>query len=512
MLYACILAFCIVAKVASYWRSHQARQYPPGPPAVPFIGNLKDLPRENEVAVYAQWAKQYGDLVHIEVLGRHIVFVNSIRVANDLFEKRSANYSDRNALPMINDLMGWDWSFGHMPYGDRWRAHRKMFHTQFQPSSVSQFWPIQLKEAHAILRRLLDEPDALIDHLRLNAASSIMKVVYGIDVVPKDDYYITIAERALDGMAKAASPGAFLVDILPILKYVPAWFPGASFQKKAKEWKKVTLEMRDAPFNSVAASMAEGTASPCFVSNLLNDIDTDAASQREIIKGCAGLAYAAGAESEVSSLSCFVLAMVLYPEVQSKAQAELDRVVGDKRLPVFSDRDSLPYIDALVKEVLRWNPVAPLGLPHMATNDDEYNGYFIPAGTTVIGNTWTILHDPEMFPHPERFSPERFLRMPHPKSPGARLDPNVDPVSPAFGYGRRICPGRFMAEGHLWIHIASILSVFNIRQAVDVFGQRIKVEALFDTGMISHPLPFKCEIVPRSKAAQALIEQTALLS
>ncbi|KDQ23377.1 hypothetical protein PLEOSDRAFT_1049198 [Pleurotus ostreatus PC15] len=472
-----------------------------------------------------------GDLVHIEVLGRHIVFVNSIRVANDLFEKRSANYSDRNALPMIND------GTGHLDIcrtadlwvtgGDRWRAHRKMFHTQFQPSSVSQFWPIQLKEAHAILRRLLDEPDALIDHLRLNAASSIMKVVYGIDVVPKDDYYVTIAERALDGMAKAASPGAFLVDILPILKYVPAWFPGASFQKKAKEWKKVTLEMRDAPFNSVAASMvAEGTASPCFVSNLLNDIDTDAVSQREIIKGCAGLAYAGGCPHAVSSLSCFVLAMVLYPEVQSKAQAELDRVVGDKRLPVFSDRDSLPYIDALVKEVLRcvcissrptysrcrWNPVAPLGLPHMATNDDEYNGYFIPAGTTVIGNTWTIFHDPEMFPHPERFSPERFLRMPHPKDPGAKLDPNVDPVSPAFGYGRRICPGRFMAEGHLWIHIASILSVFNIRQAVDVFGQRIKVEALFDTGMISHPLPFKCEIVPRSKAAQALIEQTALLS
>ncbi|KAF4566361.1 hypothetical protein EYR36_011787 [Pleurotus pulmonarius] len=173
---------------------------------------------------------------------------------------------------MINDLMGWDWSFGHMPYGDRWRAHRKTFHTQFQPSSVSQFWPIQLKEAHAILRRLLDEPDALIDHLRLNAASSIMKIVYGIDVAPKDDYYITIAERALDGMAKAASPGAFLVDILPILKYVPAWFPGASFQKKAKEWKQVTLEMRDAPFNSIAASMV--ASSLLWVNGFSNGIKT----------------------------------------------------------------------------------------------------------------------------------------------------------------------------------------------------------------------------------------------
>ncbi|KAF4584991.1 hypothetical protein EYR40_001817 [Pleurotus pulmonarius] len=358
MLYACILVFCITAKVVSDWRSRRTRRYPPGPPTLPFIGNLKDLPRKNEVAVYAQWAKQYGDLVHIEVLGRHIVFVNSIRVANDLFEKRSANYSDRNSLPMINDLMGWDWSFGHMPYG-----------------------------ASTDLAVLVDGDNIVLS----NAASSIMKIVYGIDVAPKDDYYITIAERALDGMAKAASPGAFLVDILPILKYVPAWFPGASFQKKAKEWKQVTLEMRDAPFNSIAASMAEGTASPCFVSNLLSDLEMDAVSQREIIKGCAGLAYAAGAESVstlVAGLGYGLTSCSRPGEVQSKAQDELDRVVGDKRLPVFSDRDSLPYIDALVKEVLRWNPVAPLGLPHMATNDDDYNGYFIPAGTTVIGNTW----------------------------------------------------------------------------------------------------------------------------
>lgn len=207
-----------------------------------------------------------GELVHIEVLGRHIVFVNSIRVANDLFEKRSANYSDRNALPMINDLMGWDWSFGHMPYGmcehtivafrliyglrevtDGERIGKcsiPNFNRRLCPSfgpfnsrkpmpSFADSWTNQTHLLITFACRCSSQFVVHVDgddHVVSNAASSIMKVVYGIDVAPKDDYYIAIAERALDGMAKAASPGAFLVDILPIRQSNSA-FGGLRFLK-----------------------------------------------------------------------------------------------------------------------------------------------------------------------------------------------------------------------------------------------------------------------------------------
>ena len=99
--------------------------------------------------------------------------------------------------------------------------------------------------------------------------------------------------------------------------------------------------------------------------------------------------------------------MALYPEVQKKAQAEIDAVIGPDRLPNFQDRPSLPFINAVVKESLRWHVAAPLGvfclfcllctiltdseaIPHMATNDDEYDGYYIPKGTLVIGNAWSV--------------------------------------------------------------------------------------------------------------------------
>ena len=90
----------------------------------------------------------------------------------------------------------------------------------------------------------------------------------------------------------------------------------------------------------------------------------------------------------------FFVAMALFPEVQSKAQSELDAVVGYGRLPEFTDRDKLPYINAIIKESLRWKMVAPLGLPHCTTADDYYDEYFIPVGSIVMVNVWYVITTP----------------------------------------------------------------------------------------------------------------------
>ena len=156
--------------------------------------------------------------------------------------------------------------------------------------------------------------------------------------------------------------------------------------------------------------------------------------------------------------------MAMYPEVLRKAQAEIDTVVGVNRLPDFNDRPHLPYVNAIIKETMRWKMVLPIGkrffnvllqlfimagFAHMAIEDDEYDGCFIPKGTAVIGASWyvfrrrvktsfhtkvvyrSILHDPEVFEAPEEFKPERYLK-------NGQIDPGVrDPVVAAFGYGRR---------------------------------------------------------------------------
>ncbi|KDR70119.1 hypothetical protein GALMADRAFT_254949 [Galerina marginata CBS 339.88] len=485
--------------------------YPPGPTPLPIVGNLFDIPRSNETAIYQGLAKQHGSLVFLTALGKNVLLVNSFQTAYEMFEKRSANYSDRPQSVMSHDLMGWDFSFAHMLYGDRWRQHRRMFHRQFQQSVAPTHWPTQRREAHALLRRLLHSPDNLNYHLRHNIAAVIMAVTYGITIADTGDRYIALAEKAMEGVGAASSPGAFFVDLIPPLKYVPEWVPGASFQRKARLWRLAAMGMRDRPFEKVLGEMGHGTATPSFVSNLLNDLETKGNVEEEVIRNCAGVVYAAAAESSVSTLTTFILAILTHPEVQVQAQKELDRVIGRDRLPDFNDRPSLPYISAILKEVLRWNPVAPLGLPHMATRDDEFNGYLIPAGTIIVGNTWGILNDPKTYPNPRSFNPNRFMG-------DGDLGQNQhlssgDPLSTAFGYGRRVCPGRYVGDAQIWISIACILSVFDISPALNEAGYPIIVAPAFSSsGMICHPLPFKFSMKPRGDAAKVLIEQTEAMS
>jgi len=186
--------------------------------------------------------------------------------------------------------------------------------------------------------------------------------------------------------------------------------------------------------------------------------------------------------------------MVLNPGVQSKAQEELDRVVGPNRLPEFSDEPELPYLRAICKEVLRWQPAVPLGIPHRNIQDDEYRGMFIPKGSTIIVNQWHLLRNEKEFgSRTDEFRPERFLE-------ADRKD-----FLPAFGFGRRICPGRYMVENTLFIVISSMLHTFKIERAKDEMGREIPISRKYTTALTSHPEPFECKIVPRSEAAEKLI-------
>lgn len=95
-----------------------------------------------------------------------------------------------------------------------------------------------------------------------------------------------------------------------------------------------------------------------------------------------------GADTSVTAVKTFIAVLLLHPDIQAKAQAEIDAVIGPNRLPDFEDKPKLPYLNAMLKETLRWEPVTPMGMPHMSTEDDIYQGYFIPKGSIVTGNTW----------------------------------------------------------------------------------------------------------------------------
>ncbi|KAK1224825.1 hypothetical protein PQX77_012236 [Marasmius sp. AFHP31] len=332
----------------------------------------------------------------------------------------------------------------------------------------------------------------------------IILVTYGLDVEGPDDPVIKSAERALDAVLHALNPGTFMVDVLPILKHVPAWFPGAGFKRKAREWSKMYIEMNVLPFEIVKKQMESGTAPPSFVSNGLAELyenPNGCGYTEQDLMYTAGSMYEAGTDTTYTALLSFILAMTLYPEHQRKAQAEIDRVVGQERLPEHQDRELLVYLEAILLEVQRWQPIIPSAIPHYIHVEDEYRGYRIPKNSTVIGNTWAILHDEEMYPDPYAFKPDRWIK-------DGKINPAIRDITSGFGFGRRICPGRFLAMSTMYISAASILAAFDISKAIDENGAIIEPKVEYASNTQNRPLPFECSIKPRSEKHKKLAMET----
>ncbi|KAF5353962.1 hypothetical protein D9756_007033 [Leucocoprinus leucothites] len=386
---------------------------------------------------------------------------------------------------MLAELMEWNWSFALMPYGTVWRRYRRAFHDHFHPNVVHKYHDVYVGTARAFLRRLLKTPDDFMLHVRHAFASTILKITYGMIISDdNDDSYVKTAEIALSSASEAGIPGRFLVDIFPAMKYIPAWVPGAGWKRKANYWRQISRKFVNMPWESVKERMKDGTAEPCvttaLIEKLLDENSPNWQDGDSMARNICAMSFAGGADTTVSTVQSYFMAMALYPEVQKKAQEELDRVLGG-RLPEFNDRPNLPYINAMVKESMRWQPVTPVGLAHMASEADEYNG--------------SILHDPEIYEDPLTYNPERFLK-------DGKIDPTVrNPTVASFGYGRRICPGRFLAEDSMFITISHILSD----------GKEIPIRPEMTNGTLSYPEPFVCRITPRSIQAEELIRNSGLM-
>ncbi|KAF8879264.1 cytochrome P450 [Infundibulicybe gibba] len=458
-----ILAVCLstVLYLAS-WRANARRlPLPSGPKGLPLIGNLLDVPTQYQRFVFNDWAKKYGDLMHVNVMGQPVIILNSLRRTNDIFEKRSAIYSTRPRMPMLMELA---------------------------------------------------------------FVFTIMDIAYGIKVENNDDWFVSNAKTSLDGMAAAGVNGTYLVDFIPTLKWYPEWMPSGGFRRKARIWQKANHELADKPWAIVQENITKGEAVPCMATSLIGDLPDDGRRpiEEQAAKDATANGYVGGSDTTVSYVHSFFLAVAMYPEVQRKAQAEIDSVTGGARLPNFNDRDAMPYINAIIKEVLRWHVVAPLAATHASTEEDVYEGYRIPKGSIVIGNAWfvsqlvilpslisrtykAILHDPIEYPEPEEFRPERFIK--DGELDSARLDPHAA----AFGFGRRIYPGRFLNNSSLYIYISSILAVFNITAPLDENGQRVQLKSEMTSGLLSYPIPFDCGIKPRSAGAESIIRDSQYL-
>ncbi|KAG9091822.1 hypothetical protein FS749_016224 [Ceratobasidium sp. UAMH 11750] len=288
-----------------------------------------------------------------------------------------------------------------------------------------------------------------------------MYSMYGLETDGPNDIFLQKLRETVDNTSKALLPSNFLVNAFPALARVPDWLPGTGWKRITKEWREKKDDTVDSsPYNWAKSEMGKHAHEPSIVESMLSQVEQlgiDPEEADSYVKEAAFALVGGATDSTVGAAMIFFVAMILIPEVQAKAQEEIDLVTGVERLPEMKDRSQLPYIGRLIQEVLRWRSVVPIGMPHASYQDDIYKGYRIPKGAIVFGN---IYHNPNAYKNPETFEPDRFL------------DPSVA-VPPAFGLGRRACPGMYYAQSSLYILFVSILAVFRVEMARDENGNDI---------------------------------------
>ncbi|KAG1868666.1 cytochrome P450 [Suillus subluteus] len=474
---------CIVALVVASGLTRR-RVYPlplpPGPRPLPFLGNALQLDTKRPWLTYTAWGKTYGKIIHSRILGIDLIIINSETIAR--LDKRSANYSTRPAI-RTNELSGLAFNTVLLPYGETLRQHCKIFHQVLRAEVSVSYHEMYSRHANELAINLLNATSDLRQHTRAYTASLIMAVTYGHLAHGHEDSLLTRVQELVDIGRYIISPEkAAIFTAFPFLEKLPFWCFGGAFALMGR-CRELCQQLLNEPFSEVKTQMANGTASHSLVADFLSQTHDDA--DEDTMKVVALMVYMGGMETTASALQTFLLAMVLYPDVQVRARAEIDQVVRHDRMPCLDDRALLHYLDAILREVLRWYPIIPLGVPHATTDDDVYGGYFIPKGAIVMVNQWALSRDEDMFPDASCFDPSRHLTV-----DGKRKDPFVNHF--AFGHGRRICPGRWFAENSLWTAASAILAVMCIDHARDSNGDRIEVKPEFTAGIVTQPEPFHC--------------------
>ncbi|KAF2092853.1 cytochrome P450 [Rhizodiscina lignyota] len=460
------------------------------------------------IKVAKQWADEYGEIFYTKAGLFHFVWLSSPAVVRALMDKRGSIYSSRPPSPMIN-LVSNNERVNFMPYGERWRSIRNIVQSALNLQTSTTYKPVQDFESKQAVWEILHARDneAFSDINRRYSTSTIMTITYGHRVASLEDPMYQDILKIVRHFSLATAPGGWMIDTVPMLAdIVPQRFL-QNWKTIARQWYQEDSEIYLKMYRKLMNDIESGTAPDCFLKDLAREKLEKNAIPDVTAAFAAGALIEAGSDATTTALNNVILACLLYPEIVTGAHEELDRAVGSSRMPEFSDEPNLPYIRAMAKETLRWRASTKIGPAHATTQDDWYEGYFIPKGTAIVLNWWAIHMDEKRWEDPERFDPRRYLNDPLTEAesmaqPNAELRDHF-----TFGAGRRHCPGTHIAHNSLFINLARIMWAFNIRKAVDANGNTIEPSTAALPGFLLTPVKFPCEFEPRTEGHRKIIEQ-----
>ncbi|KIV84705.1 hypothetical protein PV11_00473 [Exophiala sideris] len=502
-----IIAIVVFLVVKLLQTGRRPAGLPPGPPTIPILGNLHLMPARDGHLQFQKWAKEYGPVYSVILGTKTFIVLSSPEAVKDLLDKRSNIYSSRPDMFIGSTLASGGLRVLLMQYGPTWRMIHKMIHNILNIKAAVTYVPYQDLENKFMLLGLLNQPDEFANHMRRYTNSLTTQMVFGFRTLDINDPKLQQLFHGFEKWAEVTgSAAAQVLDLFPILQKLPKFMvPNYRYAEALhKEEKKLYV----GHWLNAKKAIKDGTGKPCFCVDLVKAQETEKFSD-DLAGYTSGSLLEAGSDTTAATLIGFIQAMVVFPEVQRKAQEEIDRVVGPDRMPTMEDAPNMQYIRGCVKESMRWMPTNILGVPHSVIKDDEYMGYKIPAGSSIISNVWAIHMDERRHPDPRRFDPGRYA---HDFLSEFECATNSD-VSKrdhfVFGAGRRVCQGMHIAERSLFLAMARMLWAFDFQKAKDAQGNLITPDIdKLTQGLFVLPEAFPAVIKPRSERHAELIKST----
>ncbi|KAG2039358.1 cytochrome P450 [Suillus americanus] len=452
---ACLAVVGVIIRACSP-KSKSGLPLPPSPPTWRLQGHL--LPHRKPFLTIAAWIDEYGPLITIRLKFERIVIIGRHKAAVEIMENQGKLLADRPPMIAAGELFSGGLSIGFIPFGDRFRRMRRALHSHLQPKAAEAYQPLQMSHAKNIVFGVLDNPHNFRHHVITYAARIILKVTYGKNTpTSATDPEVIEGLQMMRMFVEMLRPGIYLVDSIPWLKYLP-WY-GRDLKLGFERRKKLNLGQ----LNRVREQMQSGMdIGPSFMKHMLENSQSHGLTETEVAF-LGGAFLGAGLDTTSMSICAVLMAAACFPEEQAKVQAELDAVIGRHRAPTFADQGSLPRLQAFISEALRWRPVASGGvitftLQERLTEQPKtwfgQENYCIPAGTTVIGNNWSISRDPDVYPDPFAFKPQRWIN--------EQGDLRNDLKFFVYGFGRRACPGQHIANRSVFIITLLILWAYKL--------------------------------------------------